>query len=57
MHTTSSLLVVVYKQGRSIGRFETRDINMQGAVIEMPTTNLEPNDIMDLIFLVPDGER
>jgi len=57
VRTQLRLPVGVYKQGRFMGRFETRDINLEGVFIEMQTGDLEPNDIVELIFRLPGGER
>ncbi len=57
VRTRLRLPVMVYKQGRFIGRFETRDVDPEGAFIEMQMTDLEPNDIVELNFLVRGGER
>jgi hypothetical protein len=49
--------VEVYKQGRSLGRFKTRDIDMEGAFIEMSADTLKPNDIVELRFLYLNREH
>jgi hypothetical protein len=47
----------VFKRGRFLGRYITRDIDVEGVFIEMPTTDLQPAEVLELIFVVPDWER
>jgi len=48
--------VEVIKQRRFLGRFVTRNLDVEGAYIEMRTTAIEPNDVVELIFVVPVAE-
>jgi len=50
------LTVEVIKDERFLGRFVTRDIDIEGVFIEMRTTDLEENDVVELTFIVPDDE-
>jgi hypothetical protein len=51
------LTVEVFKQERFLGRYITRNMDVEGVFIEMPTADLEPNEVVKLIFVVPDCER
>jgi hypothetical protein len=51
------LTVEVFKRERFLGRYITRNMDVEGVFIEMPTADLEPNEVVKLIFVVPDGER
>jgi hypothetical protein len=50
------LKVEVFKQERSLGRYITRDMDVEGVFIEMRTTDLVPNDVVKLNFIAPDDE-
>jgi hypothetical protein len=51
------LTVDVFKRERFLGRYITRNMDVEGIFIEMRTTDLEANDVVKLIFVVPDNER
>ena len=51
------LTVEVFKREQFLGRYITRNMDVAGIFIEMRTTELEANDVVKLIFVVPDGER
>lgn len=51
------LTVEVFKQERFLGRYVARNMDVEGIFIEMRTTELEANDVVKLIFHVPDCER
>ncbi|MGD8673076.1 MAG: PilZ domain-containing protein [Thiogranum sp.] len=51
------LTVEVFKQERLLGRYIARNMDVEGVFIEMRTTDLEANDVVKLIFHVPDCER
>lgn len=44
--------VDVFHQGRTLGRYLTRDINPEGVFIETGPVALYPNDIVELEFVV-----
>jgi hypothetical protein len=48
--------VEVFKREQSLGRYMTRNMDVEGLFLEMPTTDLESNDVVKLIFIDPDGE-
>jgi hypothetical protein len=50
------LTVEVSKQEQFLGRFKTRNMDVEGVFIEMRTTDLKPNDIVKLVFFVTKGE-
>jgi hypothetical protein len=50
------LSVEVRKQHRSVGCFQTRDMDVEGAFIESVGSNLKINDIIELLFLNAAGE-
>ena len=49
--------VEVFKRGQFLGRYNTRDMDVEGVFIEMPTTDLQPAEVLELIFVVPDWKR
>lgn len=49
--------VDVFKQERFLGRYFTRNMDVEGISIEMPTTDLQPAEVLKLVFLVPDWGR
>jgi hypothetical protein len=51
------LTVEVFKQERFLGRYITRNMDVEGIFIEMRTTDLETNDVVKLIFVVPDCQH
>ena len=51
------LTVEVYKRERFLGRYTTRNMDVAGVFIEMRKTDLEPNEVVRLNFVAPDGER
>jgi len=51
------LTVEVSKRERFLGRYITRNMDVEGVFIEMRKTDLEPNDVVKLSFVAPDGER
>lgn len=51
------LTVEVFKREQFLGRYITRDMDLEGVFIEMRTTNLEPNELVKLIFDDPDGKH
>lgn len=48
--------VEVFKQEQSLGCYITRNMDVDGLFVEMPTTDLESNDVVNLIFIGPQGE-
>ena len=50
------LTVEVIKRERFLGRYITRNMNVEGVFIEMPTADLEPNEVLKLMFAVSDCE-
>lgn len=57
VRTPLSLPVDVFHHEAYLGRFLTRDIDVEGVFLEMPTGTLKPNDVLELSFLRPDGKR
>jgi len=51
------LTVEVYKRERFLGRYTTRNMDVEGVFIEMRKTDLEPNEVVRLNFVAPHGER
>jgi len=51
------LYVDVYRFDEHLGRFQTRDISLDGALIESCSRELCPNDMLDLRIHVQDDER
>lgn len=51
------ITVEVFKREKFLGRYITRNMDVEGIFIEMRTTDLAVNDMLDLIFLFPDCER
>jgi hypothetical protein len=51
------LTVEVFKRERFLGRYITRNMDVEGIFIEMRTTELETNDVVKLIFVIPDRAR
>jgi len=51
------LPVEVFQRERFLGRYITRNMDVEGVFIEMRATDLELNEVVKLIFVVPDGER
>jgi len=51
------LTVEVFQREQFLGRYITRNMDVEGVFIEMRTTDLEPNEVVKLIFVVPDSER
>jgi len=51
------LTVEVFKRERFLGRYITRNMDVEGVFIEMRKTDLEPNEVVKLSFVAPDGER
>ena len=51
------LTVEVFKRERFLGRYITRNMDVEGIFIEMRTTDLETNDVVKLIFVVPDCQH
>ena len=50
------LRVELNRQQRPIGRFTTRNMDVEGAFIEDAETQLNLNDIVELVFLDVEGE-
>lgn len=50
------LTVDVFKRERFLGRYITRNMDVEGVFLEMPTADLEPNEVLKLMFVVPDCE-
>ena len=51
------LNVEVFNQEQFVGRFKTRNMDVEGVFIEMRTTYLKPSEIVKLALFVPDGGR
>lgn len=51
------LTVEVFKRERFLGKYITRNIDVEGVFIEMRTADLEANDVLKLIFIAPGRER
>jgi hypothetical protein len=51
------LTVEVFKRERFLGRYIARNMDVEGIFIEMRTTDLETNDVVKLIFVVPDCQH
>ena len=49
------LPVEVFKQEQFLGRYITRNMDVEGVFIEIRTTDLEANDVVKLVFILPDG--
>jgi hypothetical protein len=49
--------VEVFKQEKLLGRYTTRNMDVKGIFIEMPVTDLELNDMVKLVFALPDYEN
>lgn len=50
------LTVEVFKRERFLGRYVTRNMDVEGVFIEMPTSELEANEVVKLTFAVPGSE-
>ena len=50
------LTVEVYKRERFLGRYTTRNMDVEGVFIEMRKTDLEPNEVVRLNFVAADCE-
>jgi len=51
------LTVEVFKRERFLGRYTTRNMDVEGIFIEMRTADLEANDVVKLVFVVPDRQH
>ncbi len=51
------LTVEVFKRERFLGRYTTRNMDVEGIFIEMRTTDLEANDVVKLVFIAPDCQH
>jgi len=49
--------VEVFQNQRFLGRFETRDIDVGGVFIKTRMSSLKPDDVVRMVFLIPDGGR
>lgn len=49
--------VEVFKRGQFLGRYIIRDMDVEGVFIEMPTTDLQPAEVLELVFVATDWER
>lgn len=49
--------VEVFKQERFLGRYITRNMDVEGVFIEMRPTDLKPNEVVKLNFFVSDCEH
>jgi hypothetical protein len=52
-----NLTVEVFKRERFLGRYITRNMDVEGVFIEMRTTELEANDVVKLVFIAPDCQH
>lgn len=50
------IAVEVVKGRRYLGRHVTRNMNVEGVFVEMCTTDLDTNDLVELTFVVREGE-
>lgn len=57
IRTPLRVAVDVFKRERFLGRCITRNMDVEGVFIEAPTIDLEPNDVVRLVFVVPGYER
>lgn len=55
--TRLRLPVQIFIRDRFVGRYETRDIDLEGVFIESHACDLAPNDLVELAFLRADGTR
>ena len=51
------LSVDVFSAGEHLGRYRSRNINLDGAFIETRACQFRPNDVLDLDFYIDDSER
>jgi hypothetical protein len=51
------LTVDIFTQDRFIGRFKTRNLDVDGVFVEMSTIGLRLNEILKLILFVPNSDR
>jgi hypothetical protein len=57
VRTRVHLPVDVFLDQRYLGCFQTRDIDLEGAFVEMPVADLKPNYIVRLVFPFSTGRR
>lgn len=55
--TPLTVTVDVFRQEHYLGRFRTRDIDVEGVFIEMPVYGISPNDVLELVFRLPAADR
>ena len=48
------LTVDVFKREQFLGRYTTRNMDVEGVFIEMRTTDLDANDLVELLFVTCD---